>query len=90
MIVLANGEIKEASREVNPEIFYGAIGGYGALGIITEAELDLTDNVRVERNEIKLDRNAYADYFAKNSQLRQRWSFSTVDQHPLDHAARVA
>ncbi len=28
-LVLASGEVATASLEQNPEIFYGAIGGYG-------------------------------------------------------------
>ena len=39
--MLHDGEIVDASPEENADLFYGAIGGYGALGIIVEAELDL-------------------------------------------------
>ena len=31
-IVLANGDLVTASRDLRPDLFYGAIGGYGALG----------------------------------------------------------
>ena len=44
----------------NAEIFYGAIGGYGGLGVIVEAELDLADNTRVERVAVQAAGRAYA------------------------------
>jgi FAD/FMN-containing dehydrogenase len=47
-IVLADGETLEASRNQRPDLFFGAIGGYGALGVVVEVELDLTHNRRVK------------------------------------------
>ncbi|MGH9932714.1 MAG: FAD-binding protein, partial [Pyrinomonadaceae bacterium] len=41
-IVLADGAIVEASPTHNPDIFNGVIGGYGGLGLIVEATLELT------------------------------------------------
>jgi len=43
-ILLASGEIVEASRERNAELFRLAIGGYGLFGIILEADIELTEN----------------------------------------------
>ncbi|WGL61053.1 FAD-binding oxidoreductase [Pigmentibacter sp. JX0631] len=62
-IVLADGSLVNCSSSENKELFYGAIGGYGALGVIVEATLYLTDNTKVERSvkEIKLEK--YKDYF---------------------------
>ena len=48
-LVLADGRIVEASRQENPELFAAAIGGYGAIGVITEVELDLDANTKMER-----------------------------------------
>lgn len=48
-LVTADGARVHLSRDENADLFWGAIGGYGALGVITEAELDLADNCRVER-----------------------------------------
>jgi FAD/FMN-containing dehydrogenase len=62
-LVLASGEVVEASPKHNAEIFYGVVGGYGALGVIVEAELELAENKRVERSDVKLARTAYAAYF---------------------------
>ena len=46
-IVLADGSLVGASPTTNPEIFYGAIGGYGGLGVITDVTLRLTENIRL-------------------------------------------
>ncbi len=62
-LVLASGERVEASREHNAELFFGAIGGYGALGVIVEAELELAENTRVERIVATLSVDDYPAYF---------------------------
>src|SRR5438309_5733966 len=49
-VVLADGTIVEASPTSNADIFYGVIGGYGGLGVIVEATLELTDNLKVRRH----------------------------------------
>ena len=43
-VVLHDGSVIEASQTEHPEIFFGVIGGYGALGIVVEIELDLAEN----------------------------------------------
>ena len=48
-LVTHSGEVIDASREANQDVFFGAIGGYGALGIVVEIELDLAENKRVKR-----------------------------------------
>ena len=48
-LVTAGGEVRELSRTQDAELFRAAIGGYGALGVITEVELDLVANSRIER-----------------------------------------
>ena len=62
-LVLADGSIVEASRSQNPSIFRAAIGGYGAVGVLTEIELDLAENTRIARvvQQVKLE--DYADFF---------------------------
>lgn len=56
-LVLADGAVVEAGPEHRPELFRAAIGGYGAVGVITEVELELADNVRIERivEAVRLD-----------------------------------
>jgi len=60
-IALANGEVVLASRTVNPDLFFAAIGGYGLLGVILEAEIELTDNQSLEKVTRKVSVQEYAD-----------------------------
>jgi FAD/FMN-containing dehydrogenase len=62
-VVLADGRLVEASREKNPEIFFGAIGGYGGVGVIVAATLDLAENVRVERVSKRMPVSEYRKWF---------------------------
>ncbi len=62
-LVLADGSVVEASRIVNAPLFKAAIGGYGAVGLITEVELDLADNVRIERFVEPVSLSDYVQYF---------------------------
>lgn len=62
-LVLADGSIVEASRTQNQEIFRAAIGGYGAVGVLTEIELDLAENTRMARVVQQLKLEDYADFF---------------------------
>lgn len=62
-LVLADGATAEADRTQRPELFRAAIGGYGAVGAITEVELDLVRNLRMKRVVQKVPLEAYADFF---------------------------
>jgi FAD/FMN-containing dehydrogenase/SAM-dependent methyltransferase len=62
-VVLIGGEIIDATPADNAEIFYGCIGGYGALGVIVEVELRLTQNCRMERSCATMPLETYARYF---------------------------
>jgi FAD/FMN-containing dehydrogenase len=48
-ILLADGTIVVADRHNNSDLFRAAIGGYGLLGIITQATIELTENIPLER-----------------------------------------
>lgn len=48
-LVVADGKVVEANRQQNASLFRAALGGYGAVGVITEVELDLVLNERMER-----------------------------------------
>jgi FAD/FMN-containing dehydrogenase len=62
-LVMGNGEVLELTRSRDSELFRAAFGGYGGLGVITEVELDLETNARIERvvHDIALDE--YLAYF---------------------------
>src|SRR5882672_12046915 len=58
-LVLHDGTVVEANRQQNPELFFGAIGGYGALGVVVEIELDLAENKTVKRDHAVLPLSEY-------------------------------
>lgn len=64
-LVLADGSIRETSRSSHADLFRAAIGGYGAIGVITEVELDLAVNERIGRSVVALALDDYPDYFAR-------------------------
>lgn len=67
-VLLANGDVLTATPEQNSELYYAAIGGYGGVGIILEATLQLTDNSRVQRVTTEMRLTDYRQYF--NQQVR--------------------
>jgi len=81
-IVLANGEVVDASRSVRPELFFGAIGGYGALGVITEATLDLVENARVKRHQVTMPIREYRTYFFRHVRDSNAVVFHNGDIYP--------
>lgn len=62
-MVLADGSVVEASRTRNAALFCASIGGYGALGVITEVELDLALNLALERRMAAVALADYPAYF---------------------------
>ena len=85
-IVLPNGDLIPASPSENQEIFYGAIGGYGAFGVITEATLSLSDNVKVERKSEVMPVENYKNYFFKNIRDDSNIVFHNADIYPEDYS----
>ena len=66
-VALANGEVVEASRSTNSDLFMAVIGGYGLLGVIIEAEIELTDNLLLEKETNKVSVSEYADALIKQT-----------------------
>jgi FAD/FMN-containing dehydrogenase len=62
-LVLSGGATIEASPRENADLFYGAIGGYGGLGVVTEVELDLLPNARIERQVAYMSLDRYPAFF---------------------------
>jgi FAD/FMN-containing dehydrogenase len=81
-IVLADGSIINAAPDVNADIFYGAIGGYGGLGIIVEATLQLTDNEKVKRVATAMPVTRYKDHFFKEIRNDKNIIFHNADIYP--------
>ena len=83
-VVLPDGRVVEASPEQNRDLFYGVIGGYGALGVITEATLRLVDNTKVERSDKVMPISRYKDYFLKKIRRSPKAVFHNGDIYPPD------
>ncbi len=84
-MVLATGEVVEASRSVRRDVFDGAIGGYGALGVITEATLELAENVRLKREQVTMPVRSYPDYFFRHIRDADTVVFHNGDIYPNDY-----
>ena len=83
-LVLADGSIVDASPSQNADLFYGAIGGYGGLGVIVEATLRLTDNVLLERRTSVMPVAEYRPFFVRNIRDNRDVVFHNADLYPPD------
>jgi FAD/FMN-containing dehydrogenase len=81
-VVLADGSSVHASLTENRELFFGAIGGYNALGIIAQAELELADNVAVKRVYQKMKVEDYKQYFFDHIRNNPKAVFHNGDIYP--------
>jgi len=90
-IVLADGSALEASRDTNADLFHAAIGGYGAVGVITEVELDLTPNVVMERQVHRMPVADYLEFFRGQVRQNERAVLHNADLVPpeFDQATSV-
>ncbi|MCX2739911.1 FAD-binding oxidoreductase [Pontibacter anaerobius] len=84
-IITASGEIITASRSENPDVFNAAVGGYGGVGVIAEATLQLTDNVKVERHTQLVKVEEYHQYFNNNIRNDKKVIFQNGDLYPPDY-----
>jgi FAD/FMN-containing dehydrogenase len=78
-LVLHDGSVVEASREQRPELFFGAVGGYGALGVVVEVELDLAENKRVKRTHAVMPVAAYWSHFKNTVRNNPKAVFHNAD-----------
>lgn len=85
-LVLANGEVVEATPTENAQLFCAAIGGYGGIGIIVEAELQLVPNTRVARSDKKMRTEDYAAWFDANVRGHRDIVFHNFDLYPPTYA----
>lgn len=47
-VMLADGEVVECSREVEPDLFAHVVGGYGLVGVVVGADLDVVEDALLE------------------------------------------
>ena len=81
-LVFADGSLHHASPTQNSELFYAAIGGYNAIGIIVEVELELAENERLERSSVKLSTSDYLAWFKKTVRHSSEAVFHNADLYP--------
>lgn len=81
-LVLVSGEVVEATRTLNTRLFNAAIGGYGGVGIIVEADLELVPNTRVARTDKKMDITQYKAWFDANVRGHEGMVFHNFDLYP--------
>jgi FAD/FMN-containing dehydrogenase len=81
-VLLAKGDLVEASPTRNADLFYGCIGGYGGLGIIVEATLELVENQKVERVSQELAIKDYKEFFFRNVRASETAVFHNGDIYP--------
>ncbi len=62
-ILIPDGQVLEANRQTNKDLFFAAIGGYGSVGVISEVELHLDENFAIERSADRVLLEDYADWF---------------------------
>lgn len=70
-IMLADGSVVNASREENAELFNLVIGGMGLFGIILDVNLELTDNVALEKSAEVMDYKEYPEFFKRKIKNHQ-------------------
>jgi FAD/FMN-containing dehydrogenase len=81
-VVLADGTLVEVGPQNNADIFYGIIGGYGGLGVIVEATLQLVDNEKVERSVQLVKAKDYKQFFFSNIRDNPKVVFHNGDIYP--------
>lgn len=81
-VVLADGSIVLASPSERSDLFYGAIGGYGGLGVIAEATLTLAVNTKVERRTRRIATADYKAYFFDHIRDDPDVVFHNADLYP--------
>jgi FAD/FMN-containing dehydrogenase len=81
-LVLPSGQALEVNRQNNAELFYAAVGGYGAVGIVTEVELDLDTNFKIERSTARVPLMDYPEWFGSQIQANKDVLLHNADLTP--------
>ncbi len=84
-LVLADGSLVLASPTENSALFYGAIGGYGGLGVIVEASLGLSDNSKLARKSQNMPLSAYRQFFDQQVRGNPKMVMHNAILYPDDY-----
>lgn len=88
-LVTAGGDVLELGPHSRPELFSAAIGGYGAIGAITEVELDVVPNVRLQRRVTPVPLEDYVAHFRQSVLSDRSAVLHNADLLPPEFAAPV-
>ncbi|KFN03107.1 FAD-binding oxidoreductase [Bacillus clarus] len=80
-LLMADGTVRNVSREENADLFPYVIGGYGLFGVILDVTLKLTDDELYETHTKMLDYKEYASYFKEKVKK---------DENVRMHLARIS
>ena len=86
-LVTPDGEVLELSRGGDSELFAAAFGSYGGLGVITEVELELEPNRRIERVVERMSLGQYPAFFRERVRSNSRMVLHNADLAPPDFDA---
>jgi len=89
-LMLADGSEHAASPDENSQFFYGVVGCYGALGIVTEITLQLSDNVPMVRSAVKMERTDYLAFFREQVRQNGEAIFHNADLYPPHYGRLLA
>ena len=89
-LMLADGSEHVASPEENSQFFFGVVGCYGALGIVTEVTLQLSDNVPMVRSAVKMNRADYLAFFREKVRQNGEAIFHNADLYPPHYGRLLA
>jgi FAD/FMN-containing dehydrogenase len=81
-LVAADGTVLELTRSQDSVLFRAVFGGYGGLGVITEVELDLDENVRIERQVQHIPLEQYPAFFREKVLSDPRFVLHNADLRP--------
>ena len=81
-LVLADGSVVRCTPDEHAELFYGAIGGYGALGVIADVTLQLAPNLPVKRVDTTLAVSDYLAWFRRTIRGDSAVIFHNADIYP--------
>lgn len=81
-LVTATSEVLELTRSHHADLFRAVFGGYGGLGVITEVELDLDTNGRLERFVHDIPLEHYPTFFAERVLSDRRVVLHNADLTP--------
>ncbi|WP_460832414.1 FAD-binding oxidoreductase [Lysobacter humi (ex Lee et al. 2017)] len=81
-LVTADGDVRELTRQQDAELFGAVCGGYGGLGVITEVEVDLAANTRLERRVEAVALEDYPAYVRERIAGRSDVVLHNADLYP--------